>query len=541
MSTRSIATAAAGSTAPASLQQPPAAAAAAGASSSISSQLRTLADQIDQGFEQASAEQIGQSLQALAQQLLSNSNIRQQESTGKAAPAAAVEALERSYAQPAVQPAAVQEQQRSHGDAAEQPRTKKQRRGDRAFDFSRYSQRYVALHLMYIGWSYQGLARQADSENTIEGVLFPALRRVKLIPEEAQAEVASLAYSRCGRTDKGVSALGQVLALRLRSSALAGQPLPPAAAELDYPSLLNKALPDTIRVLGWADAAPEFSARFDCRDRKYKYFMVQDGGLDLAAMNAAAQHLVGEHDFRNFCKADVAQVKNFRREVLAATIEPAAVRCPGMSVVALRIKGTAFLWHQVRCIAAVLLMVGRGQEQPCIVQQLLDISSYPCKPQYSLAAEEPLLLFACGFEGIQWQRSEANLAKCLGVVGSQLQRHLVAAALTNSVFEQLQQERAALLAGQQQQQQQAIEQQQGEHQAPLEAAAAAGAAGGQEEAGNGSSGLGAAGAARWLAARAPHILLRRRATEPSMEERFAKAGIPLELLNQRGLPASMQE
>jgi hypothetical protein len=42
------------------------------------------------------------------------------------------------------------------------------------------------------------------------------------------------------------------------------------------------------------------------------------------------------------------QVKNFRREVLSATIEPAAVACPGMSVVALRIKGTAFLWHQVR-------------------------------------------------------------------------------------------------------------------------------------------------------------------------------------------------
>jgi tRNA U38,U39,U40 pseudouridine synthase TruA len=42
------------------------------------------------------------------------------------------------------------------------------------------------------------------------------------------------------------------------------------------------------------------------------------------------------------------QVKNFRREVLSAAIEPAAVACPGMSVVALRIKGTAFLWHQVR-------------------------------------------------------------------------------------------------------------------------------------------------------------------------------------------------
>jgi tRNA pseudouridine38/39 synthase len=41
-----------------------------------------------------------------------------------------------------------------------------------------------------------------------QGILFPALRRVKLIPEDA--EVASLDYSRCGRTDKGVSALGQV-------------------------------------------------------------------------------------------------------------------------------------------------------------------------------------------------------------------------------------------------------------------------------------------------------------------------------------------
>jgi tRNA pseudouridine38/39 synthase len=55
-------------------------------------------------------------------------------------------------------------------------------------------------------------------------------------------------------------------------------------------------------------AAAAAAARFDCRDREYKYFIVEDGGLDLAAMQAAAQHLVGEHDYRNFCKADVAQV-----------------------------------------------------------------------------------------------------------------------------------------------------------------------------------------------------------------------------------------
>lgn len=42
----------------------------------------------------------------------------------------------------------------------------------------------------------------------LQGVLFPALRRVKLIPEDA--DISTLQYSRCGRTDKGVSALGQV-------------------------------------------------------------------------------------------------------------------------------------------------------------------------------------------------------------------------------------------------------------------------------------------------------------------------------------------
>lgn len=94
---------------------------------------------------------------------------------------------------------------------------------------------------------------------------------------------------------------------------------------------------------------------------------MQDGSLDLAAMQEAAQHLVGPHDFRNFCKADVAQVKNFMRQVLSASIEPAGTRCAGMSVVALRIKGTAFLWHQVgegqaetRCFCTGLGM-GRGR------------------------------------------------------------------------------------------------------------------------------------------------------------------------------------
>ena len=42
---------------------------------------------------------------------------------------------------------------------------------------------------------------------------------------------------------------------------------------------------------------------------------------------------------------------------------------------------------QVRCMAAVLLMVGKQLEHPDVVQKLLDIDRHPCKPQYNYASE----------------------------------------------------------------------------------------------------------------------------------------------------------
>lgn len=39
--------------------------------------------------------------------------------------------------------------------------------------------------------------------------------------------------------------------------------------------------------------------------------------------------------------------------------------------------GSAFLWHQVRCLVAILLLVGQGYEQPEIIPQLLDIEATP--------------------------------------------------------------------------------------------------------------------------------------------------------------------
>ena len=46
---------------------------------------------------------------------------------------------------------------------------------------------------------------------------------------------------------------------------------------------------------------------------------------------------------------------------------------------------------QVRCMAAVLLLVGQGREDPSVIASLLDVSARPCKPIYTLASEATLI------------------------------------------------------------------------------------------------------------------------------------------------------
>ena len=101
----------------------------------------------------------------------------------------------------------------------------------------------------------------------------------------------------------------QVVALRVRCAGAADAP---PSAELDSVALLNRQLPDDIRVLSWRPAPEGFSARFRCacvsitavckcvlmrfvrcsaRWQQYKYFFWDDG-LDLVAMRDAASRLV---------------------------------------------------------------------------------------------------------------------------------------------------------------------------------------------------------------------------------------------------------
>ncbi|KAI9358352.1 pseudouridine synthase [Pilaira anomala] len=257
-------------------------------------------------------------------------------------------------------------------------------------DMSQYGERRIALKIAYLGWNYSGFASQGDETvtPTVEGQLFKALRSCNLIIDQDTCQ-----FTRCGRTDKGVSGLGQVVALNVRSK----QNKLAAEGSMPYIEIMNRLLPEDVRVLAWAPVSDTFNARFDCKSRTYKYFF-EKGNLDLELMRQAAKYMTGSHDFRNFCKLDPSKnITNYERTILYLDILPVE-----NGFYQVELKGTAFLWHQVRCIMSILFLVGQKLEKPEVVKALLDTEQVPSRPDYPMASDLPLMLYDCEFDGIQW-------------------------------------------------------------------------------------------------------------------------------------------
>jgi len=366
-----------------------------------------------------------------------------------------------------------------NGTPTDKPKAKPPK-GKRKMDPSRYSTRFIALKLAYLGKNYGGFEFQAmGNQPSIEEELWNALTKACLIfPEDERVvQFDCCEYSKCGRTDRGVSAFGQVIGLRVRSNRplpkkrarLEGdgaadataaveqrpdemevevdeaeeaqeKPFDDAKDELCYPRILNRLLPKDIRILAWCPSPPaDFSARFSCRERQYRYFFTQPaftpepsspgaastttggvktGWLDIEAMRDAAKRYEGEHDFRNVCKVDPAkQITNFRRRIFESDVvevkdvasalpylRQAGFAAPGMAagepypkVYYFHVRGSAFLWHQIRHMVALLFLVGQGLEKPSLISELLDVAANPRKPSYVMADEVPLVLWDCLF------------------------------------------------------------------------------------------------------------------------------------------------
>ena len=252
------------------------------------------------------------------------------------------------------------------------------------------------LRVAYDGSGFHGFAAQ-EGLDTVAGALSAALSRVCRTP---------VTLTCAGRTDAGVHALDQVVHVDVPAERSAG--LEPAALVKSCNSQVGPRI-----VVRSAEIAPEgFDARHSATARRYRYLVVNApvpdpllaglawhvaGDLDLRAMSAAADALLGEHDFRAFCRRVPGTTADtpISRRVLDARWtrldgRPAGARTAGTSdldarsastgpslapvvgdLLAFEIEANAFCHQMVRSLVGTLVDVGRGRKRPSDILHIL--------------------------------------------------------------------------------------------------------------------------------------------------------------------------
>jgi tRNA pseudouridine38/39 synthase len=305
-------------------------------------------------------------------------------------------------------------------------------KGKDRLDFSK--KKHMAFKFIYNGKNYEGLVTQNHTQNTIEQFIFDAILKSSLVES-----IESSNYSRCGRTDAGVSSTGNVFSIDLRDK-----------AGLDYIKLINNQLPDDIELVGAKEVDDSFDARFSCLYREYKYFFLK-GNMDIEKMQIACKKLEGVHNFKNFCKIDKSdknwEVKNYERRIYEFKIEkyeklffpsncPVNIDNNFFEMYYVTIKGSAFLWHQVRCMMGVLFLIGKGHEDLEIIDKMYEIDSGKIY-NFEIASEIPLILSDCQFEGVTFENTIENFAENIFSLGRIYEQSLTQVAINSFFFRSL--------------------------------------------------------------------------------------------------------
>jgi len=222
--------------------------------------------------------------------------------------------------------------------------------------------RNLKLTIEYDGTKYQGWQIQGDAP-TIQKTLEEAIPRIVQHPVKIIGS---------GRTDSGVHALGQTANFQTTST------IPPG--KLIHG--INAWLPPEIAVVHAEDAPPDFHARFSALDKTYRYTILNRPArspllknrawhvrepLDTPAMQQAAEHLKGRHDFRAFqSKADAASVETSVRTITRLEI------LRDREIVELFVTANGFLYNMVRAIAGTLVQAGLHKLAPADVKRILE-------------------------------------------------------------------------------------------------------------------------------------------------------------------------
>ena len=218
----------------------------------------------------------------------------------------------------------------------------------------------LAIGVEYDGAAYHGWQRQPHS-TSVQETLQAALGRIADAPVELIC---------AGRTDAGVHARAQVAHFDTEAQRS------PRAWLLG----VNSVLPSSVNLRWVQPVTDQFHARYGALRRSYRYLvlnrptrsalaagraLVVYPPLDAAGMQAAADDLIGEHDFSAFRAAECQARSPVRK------VEALRVRRRG-DWVSIEVTANAFLQHMVRNIVGTLLAIGRGEAGPRRAREQLE-------------------------------------------------------------------------------------------------------------------------------------------------------------------------
>ena len=229
------------------------------------------------------------------------------------------------------------------------------------------------ISLSYDGSSFCGWQIQNNAD-TVQGELEKALATFSRHPVQVTGS---------GRTDTDVNAIRYIAHFDLPDN------IRVETAQLCYK--LHAILPRGIVIHDISETSEDFHARFDARMREYHYFIHfrkdpfcerysyrMRYPLDTEAMNKAAAHLLGEHDFSCFEKVGGNNTTSVCTvtEAVWKTYAPMHADMLGYPAeegdyIVFRIRANRFLRNMVRAIVGSLIEVGRGRKDPSWIAELI--------------------------------------------------------------------------------------------------------------------------------------------------------------------------
>ncbi|MCY3561111.1 MAG: tRNA pseudouridine(38-40) synthase TruA [bacterium] len=229
----------------------------------------------------------------------------------------------------------------------------------------------LRLRVAYDGEGFRGFAPN-PGVRTVAGALADALERRLGYPVQLTC---------AGRTDAGVHARGQVVSLEVSDSDAETSRLAALVTSL------NRMCGPDVAILAAEPAPADFDARFSALARTYRYTVWNAAEpdvfrrrhswhvaapLDAAAMNDAAERLIGEHDFAAFCSRSVQVVDGEPRMVpTTRRVLHARWSNPEPSLLLFDIEANSFCRQMVRSIVGTLVEVGHRRRLAADVERIL--------------------------------------------------------------------------------------------------------------------------------------------------------------------------